>query len=211
MIWCFGDSNTEGYNLDYYWVQEYTEYKGYTPKWWTYHLSEMTNIPLTNRGKGGTDNYTIFDSIIKELPNIQPNDILIINWSSISRFRAVLNNQFISLHIKGEPNIPDVSNESIQEILVNRDSPLFVNEVMGWTKLLKYALKDNKLIFWSSFPEFKGMGIIDSVHVNSICHPYSINDETKGKITDGHPSETGCFNLAVMFYNTIYPPPPKLI
>ena len=55
MIWCFGDSNTEGYNLDFDWVQEYTEFKGYTPKWWTYHLSEMSNIPLINRGKGGTE------------------------------------------------------------------------------------------------------------------------------------------------------------
>jgi hypothetical protein len=211
MIWCFGDSNTEGYGLGYPWVQQYTEFKGYIPKWWTYHLSEISNTPITNRGKGGADNYTIFDSIIKELSNILPNDILIVNWSSIIRSRAILDNHFVSLHIQGKPDIPNLSNESIQEVLVNRNSPLFVDEVMGWTKLLKHTFKDNKLIFWSPFPEFWGSDLIDGVYITDNCSPYSIKGETKGKVDDGHPSEKGCIGLANMFYNIIYPPTSRLI
>lgn len=205
MIWCFGDSNTEGYNLDYQWVKDYTTYKGYIPKWWTEVLSKKLNQPITNRGKGGTDNYTILDSIIKEVDNIRPKDTLIINWSSVLRSRAVLNNELISLHIGGFPDIPNFDNESIQQMLVNRDSERFVEEVMGWNKLLEYAFRENKIIFWSSFPEFRGRVAIDNTTLHPPFAVYSINDETRGAIADGHPSETGCELLASLLYNYLTP------
>ena len=206
MIWSFGDSNTEGYNLEYQWVKDYTEYKGYIPKWWTEVLSDRLGQPLTNRGKGGSDNYTILDSIIKEIPNIRPNDTLIINWSSVLRSRAVLNDKLISLHVGGFPDIPNFDNEAIQQMLVNRDSERFVEEVLGWGRLIQHSFKDCKIIFWSSFPEFRGKVAIDNARLHALPNSiYSISDETNRKITDGHPSETGCELLATLFYLSIAP------
>ena len=197
MLWCFGDSNTEGYNLEYQWVKDYTEYKGYIPKWWTEILSDTLGQPLTNKGKGGSDNYTILDSIIKEIPNIRSDDTLIVNWSSVLRSRAVLNNKLIPLHIGGFPDIPNLSNEAIQQVLVNRDSERFVEEVLGWGKLIRHSFRDCKIIFWSTFPEFRGKVAIDNTCLYGTHNAiFSINDETKGKITDGHPSETGCNTIA---------------
>lgn len=204
MIWCFGDSNTEGYNLEYQWVKDYSTHKGYIPTWWTEILSEKLNQPLTNRGKGGTDNYTIFDSIIKEIDNIHSKDTIIINWSSILRNRAVLNDKLVTLYIGVPTNIPDYDNDSIQQMLVNRNSERFVEEVLGWTKLLQRTFKDNKLIFWSPFPEFRGRVAIGTtlLHTN---YTYTIHDETKGLIDDGHPSEAGCKLLADLLYDYITP------
>lgn len=199
MIWSFGDSNTEGYNLEYQWVKDYSEYKGYIPKWWTEVLSDRLGQPLTNRGKGGSDNYTILDSIIKEIPNIRPNDTIIINWTSVLRSRAVRNNELIPLHIGGFPDIPNLSNEAVQQVLANRDSERFVEEVLGWGRLIQHSFRDCKVIFWSNFPEFRGKVAIDNTRLYAASNAiFSINDETESKLTDGHPSETGCNMLAIL-------------
>jgi len=198
MLWCFGDSNTEGYNEIFDWVRSYTEWKGCKPFFWPTMLADKLNTPLLNRGIGGADNYTIFDSIIKEIDNIKPDDIIVIGWSTAVRGRAVLNDNFVSLHIGGSLNIPDLSNQSVIELLNNRSSPLYIDEVMGWTRLLKHSFKNNKTIFWSAFPEYRGRGILDPSHWAN--RPYSINDETGGVIANGHPSETGCLLLSDLFY-----------
>jgi hypothetical protein len=201
MLWCFGDSNTEGYNESFDWVRDYTEWKGCKPSFWTSMLADRLNTPLLNRGIGGADNYTIFDSIIKEIDNIKPDDIIVIGWSTAVRGRAVLNDKFVSLHIGGSLNIPDLSNLSVMELLNNRSSSLYMDEVMGWTRLLKHAFRDNKIIFWSAFPEYVDRDILDpSYWANK---PYSINDETESALTDGHPSESGCLLLSDLFYDNL--------
>jgi hypothetical protein len=164
-------------------------------------LADKLNIPLLNRGIGGADNYTIFDSIIKEIDNIKPGDTVVVGWTSAVRGRAVLNDKFVSLHIGGSLSIPDLSDQSVIELLNNRDSSLYMDEVMGWTRLLKHAFRDNKIIFWSAFPEYKDRGLLDpSYWANKT---YSIHDETGGAIPDGHPSESGCLLLSDLFYNCL--------
>jgi hypothetical protein len=201
MIWCFGDSNTEGYNLEYQWVRDYSKYKGYTPTWWTETLSQKLNQPLTNLGVGGTDNYTIFDSIIKVLHKIQPEDTLIIGWSSILRGRAVLNDYLTPLLIEMLPKIPDFSERSLQEMLVNRNSERYVEEVLGWNKIIQRAFNKNTIIFWSPFPEFRGKIMFSNLRFRpDSSSMYSIEDETKGKVKDSHPSETGNGLIAGIFY-----------
>ena len=201
MIWCFGDSNTEGYNLEYQWVKDYSKYKGYTPTWWTETLSRKLNQPLINLGVSGTDNYTIFDSVIKVIHKIQPEDTLIIGWSSILRSRAVANDRLVSLLIEGSPRIPDFSERSIQEMLVNRNSERYVEEVLGWNKIIQRAFNKNTIIIWSPFPEFRGKVMFDNLRLRpDPSSMYSIKDETKGKIKDGHPSETGNNLIADIFY-----------
>jgi len=201
MIWCFGDSNTEGYNLEYKWVKDYSKYKGYTPTWWTETLSQKLNQPLTNLGVTGTDNYTIFDSIIKVMHKIQPGDTLIIGWSSVLRSRAVLNGRLVSLLIESSPRIPDFSERSIQEMLVNRNSEKYVEEVLGWNKIIERAFNKNSIIFWSPFPEFRGKIMIDNLCLRPDSNSmYTIKDETKGEVKDRHPSETGSNLIAEIFY-----------
>jgi hypothetical protein len=100
------------------------------------------------------------------------------------------------------PKIPDFSERSLQEMLVNRNSERYVEEVLGWNKIIQRAFSKNTIILWSPFPEFRGKVMIDNLRLRpDSSSMYTIEDETKGKIEDGHPSETGNGLIAEIFYN----------
>jgi hypothetical protein len=202
-IWFFGDSNTEIYNPQYKWTRDYIDWKGYTPKHWTEVLSEKLEIPYKNLGVGGCDNYTIFDSLINNLDSIKDDDIIVIGWSTPIRGRIVnLDvNKWFTIVPMGEPNLKCISNQSIWELVSLRDSELYINEVLGWQKLIKKALVNNKVIFWSVFIEFYNKGIVDSKYWSH--KRLSIKDETNGDVIDNHFSETGCKIVSDAMYDYI--------
>ena len=212
-IWFFGDSNTEIYNPQYQWTRDYINWKGYTPKHWTELLSERLELPYKNLGVGGCDNYTIFDLLINSLDSIKDNDIVVIGWSTPIRGRIVNldANKWFTIVPWGEPNLKCISNQSIWELVSLRDSELYIDEVLGWQKLIKKALVNNKVIFWSSFVEFYDKGIVDSKYWSDKTHMLSIKDETNGDVMDNHFSETGCKIVSDAMYDCIYIPKSKLI
>jgi hypothetical protein len=203
-IWYFGDSNTEAYNPQYLWAKEYIDWKGYVPKHWTELLSERMRLPSHNLGKGGCDNYTIFDTLINNLDRISDGDIVIIGWSTPVRGRIANldTNEWFTIVPMGKPNLKCISNNTIWEIVSLRDSELYINEVLGWQKLIIKALSKNKVIFWSYFSEFANKGLVDYNHWSNKRETLSIKSETKGLVSDNHFGEAGNKVISdVMFDN----------
>jgi hypothetical protein len=205
-IWYFGDSNTEIYNLNYPWASKYIEWKGYTPKHWTELFAERMELPYSNLGLGGCDNYTIFKTLSDNIESISDEDIVIIGWTIPIRGRIANldKNKWFTIVPLSNPNLKCITNDAILQLVSLRDSPLYVQEVLDWQKIIKRALRNNKLVFWSYFPEFTNCGIMDSKYWMGKTECLSINDETKGFIKDGHFCEMGNVVIADSMWNYIW-------
>jgi len=200
-IWFFGASNTTYWNYNLNWVKEYTKWCGYTPKHFTELLSEQLKLKIVNKAIGATDNYTIFETILKNITNIRKGDKIVVDWVSVLRFRAAEGNKFKTI----TPNTDHSSvlffnSNTINEILLNRDSILFVNEVINWTKLLKYLFKDD-IIFWTDFQEFDNQPFIIPIYKIANNKKIRIIQETDGNIDDYHYGKIGHLELANKLYS----------
>lgn len=216
-LWVFGDSFTEGYDSfvtkhpnghRIEWRDKYINWKGYIPKVFSEILSEKLDLKFINKGIGGADNYTILDSIIQSLEYIKEDDIVIIGWSTISRYRlANQQNEFESITMWWQ-NASDValdrigvSQSSINDIMINRvDNKAYVNEINGYIKLINHMFKTNKVIHWSPFYINTTLGL----KIIKIPKLESILNETKGEVEDLHFSEPAHFELADHFYHIIH-------
>lgn len=216
-LWVFGDSFTEGYNNfvtkhpnghRIEWRDKYINWKGYTPKVFDEILSNKLKIKSINKGIGGADNYTIFDSIIEVLEKIKEDDIVIIGWSTLSRYRlANQQNEFESITMWWQNASQTalerigISQSTINDIMINRiDNKAYINEINGYIKLINHIFKTNKVIHWSPFYINKSIGL----KVIDIPKLESILNETKGEIDDLHFSEPAHFELAEHFYHIIH-------
>lgn len=216
-LWVFGDSQTEGYDASLYysktplpnWRKKYIDWKGYIPSVFNTILADKLKIETINCGIGGADNYTIFHTIIKNLEKINKDDIVIIGWSSIGRFRlANRNNEVLEpiqtwmLRLKDDELSKlgiDISQQTVSEIFANRTNSIYVSEINDYIKVLKLLLKEKKIINWSPFYDNFKMGM----HITPIALLDTIIDETKYEVLDGHFCEPSHFALADYFYDLI--------
>jgi hypothetical protein len=192
-IWTFGDSFTESFSdnkVD--WVKSYCDWKGYIPKVYGEVISDKMDLGLMNLGKGGSDNYSIFQSVCNSVNNIQPNDIIIIGWSSLFRFRlANVSNAWkvvLPAFPKNLVNLESISQTTIDEILANRTNGVYMEEVNSWMKLLNFTFSNNTIIHWTPF--------LGGPSPNYFRNLTTIRRETNGDIDDGHYSEVGHIELA---------------
>jgi hypothetical protein len=180
----------------------------------------MLDMKVEQRGIGGADNFTIFDAIIHNLNdnNISTGDIVIIGWSHPSRFRLEKNNKWLTIH-NPQPiggNLPINLIESykfmdintLEQIRANRLSPLYWDEVINWSRLLKIAfkLKGIKFLFWSPFVlgkdnTLKKQLLPDDWYIGTDID--RLHNETNRIIDDSHFSETGHKKLADILYQKI--------
>lgn len=218
MLWIFGDSFSTQWEKMGELGTKYSEWKGYTPKIFSNYLSTMLSTDVTQCGIGGADNGTIFDSIISNIPTMNTDDIVIIGWSHPSRFRLEKNNKWLTIH-NPQPiggGLPMNLIESykfmdintIEQIRVNRMSPLYWDEIVGWSTLLTtlFHLKGIKVIFWSPFVLCTDMYLKKQLLPKDwyIGTPLNrVKDETDGIINDAHFSELGHSKLADILYEKI--------
>lgn len=212
-LWVFGDSFTEGFDKyvsvhpnghEIEWRKKYINWKGYVPKVFGEILAEKLNIEVNNFGMGGTDNYTILDTIINNLDNISDDDIIIIGWSTTIRYRLVNDkNNFESITMWWQNasehalNRLSVSQLTINEVTLNRKNLAYITELNGYIKLLNKTFSKNKIYHWSPFNERKHFGL----NVIKIPKLESIFDETLGQVNDLHYSEPAHYELADYFYH----------
>jgi hypothetical protein len=193
-VWTFGDSLTERFNPKYEWSRDYIEWKGYVPKVYGNFVSEMLNYDLQNLGKGGSDNYTIFETFCKEYQNIADDDIVIIGWSYFERFRLVniANkwNSVLSNYQNPLNNFDCISEGTINEILINRTNYKYIEEVDNWIKFINLACINKKIFHWS----FNKVETVLNAHIFNNMEKIAI--ETSGLINDAHLSERGQKQLA---------------
>jgi len=186
--------------------KDYMDFRGGTfPKIWPELLSEKMGVNLSNNGVGGSSNYDIFQSFCDNLVNIKKDDIVIIGWSFKERFRLV--NEDLDLFIKVDAGfkviLPDVSKNTINEMLVNRTNKKWCEEVHSWEKVIKKLseLIGFKLFIWSldgTFPEHNGLTqLFGDIGVETIYK------ETNGLIYDFHFGERGHKVQADYFYDIL--------
>jgi hypothetical protein len=203
-IWCFGDSFTEGYSTE----NPYSTYKGYQPKTHPQLIGERLGINWVNLGKAGWSNSDILESIGDTSHKIQSDDIISIGWSHIPRFRLADSyyKRWQSIQpgqtsiIKNPYNFlnNEISNDTMDEIVYNRTSPMYKDELKSWVKLMEYTFRDNILVNWTwSFSEWKYTASYNLFKFQTI------NEETNGVINDSHWSELGHHQFSDWFIDTI--------
>jgi hypothetical protein len=215
-LWTFGDSFTKQHN------QEYIDWKGYGIKQWPELLGEIMGYEVNNFGKGGSSNYQIFDDVIEQVNMFQKNDVVIIGWGLVGKFRYVHNNEFKDIHPNDVNNYNYGDNHTFNHIAINRQDPTWFNEIYRWEKLIEAFCdcKNVKVYFWSSednqliygLPQElkqKRSYICNDSETNLITHMVNnhgaktINKETKGLIGDHHLSERGHLTMANVIYDCI--------
>ena len=199
-VWVFGDSLSAKYsNPDTNpWGNAYIEWKGYEPKIYGDIIAEKYNLQHINRGIPGADNYTIFESLCKEVDNIGKDDMIIVGWSELSRFRIINHNGYwkrlagnkkeTKQNRKTEEHFVHLTNDIVDEILANRTlSQDVTTEIENWMKLLK-KLYGSNIIFWNWKQDVQ-LQLINCVTPEN--WPCSIKMETNNIIDDWHYSEEG--------------------
>jgi len=193
-LWTFGDSFTEGYDKKYEWSKNYIKWKGYTPKVYGEVIADRLGINLKNIGQGGSDNYTILERVCENVDKIKDDDLIIIGWSSPVRFRLVGQDEktWRSLIPSFDNKIDNfgkmISQSTLDEIFVNRDTKPYQHEVIHWIKLLNKTFKTNTIIHWTH--AMHGTTLWNFGQYNRII------TETNGEVNDGHYSEIGHIELA---------------
>lgn len=194
------------------WRHEYIEWKGYDTKVYPEFIAKKLNLNLINKGIGGCDNSHIFEEFCKVASEIQKNDIVIFGWTDVHRFRFFNNmNQCLfystyALDKGGGPifyngldtdglqifsqdlhsTFDSISIKTIEEILINRSSKMFLNEICNWIQLINLFLKNINVTHWSWDSR-------NSSCKNMIISPTyeQIYRETNGSVKDYHWSENG--------------------
>jgi hypothetical protein len=199
-LWTFGDSLTDGFRSNDIWAKKYVDWKGYIPLTYGELISKEINYDLINLGKGGSDNYTIFESFMKNIDKIKNGDIVIIGWSEVGRFRLSTKSNtwtsFVPNFDNNLTNMKNVSNQTIMEVCVNRLSDVYIDEVNIWINFIKKVIKDFKIINWSTFNQ----GKINGIFISEI---EQITKDTKGEINDAHFSEIGQKQLSEILLTNI--------
>jgi hypothetical protein len=197
-VWTFGDSNTAGFKSSDLWARKYVDWKGYTPKTYGEIIAEKLDLDLVNLGRGGFDNYTIFETFCEVIGRIKKDDIIIFGWSCPLRWRLVTDigkwKSILPKSNKHDGSFNHISTNTIDEILVNRDHFLYSIEVNNWINLINLAFKDNIVKHWTSFESE-----IDAIFISGIER---ICIETNYEITDGHFSEKGQLELSEKLMST---------
>ena len=221
-LWTFGDSLTSNFippnNNPNHWKQKYFELKGYVVKYYGEHIAENLNIELMNEGYEGIDNSQIFENFCVKIERIKPDDILIFGWTNQERIRLATKEDkwghfSTNLRIKDKNkdgndshfpftvdslNIFDsISKSTIVEVMFNRMSKLYMNELSNWIKLINFTFKNNRIIHWSWDSRIENCG---GIFINQY---ETIKIETNGSINDYHWSENTHINISKKFIDII--------
>jgi hypothetical protein len=208
-LWAFGDSFTEPFSVQCGDQLIYHKWKGHIPKNFIDFISENLQVEKINKAKGGSSNRTILSTFINNMDYIEDNDIVIIGWTSLNRFRIidseenffdVISPQTIIKALWDSPTI----RHSIDEYLIIREHPLFFNELMEYMDLINKSLPKCQIVYWTwhhmNIPSYKPkFQELINLFNSKLVHNGPIEDiitETQGVIQDFHYSENGHRYLA---------------
>lgn len=189
-LWIFGDSFSAPFSNNYSveWATPYIKWKGYEPNVFGDIIASNLDMKLQNHAKGGSDNYTIFETIAKHSNDIENDDIIIVGWSSLIRYRVIGPN--------GDwKTILPMDDDSYSQLMIYRDDSINpLKEIKSWMSLLT-KLYGKRILYWSpaitndnDIYSPKDLGIIEH-----------ISQETMGMLTDSHYSERGHQILSTIF------------
>ena len=202
-LWCFGDSYTQRYNPNVDWCKSYIDYKGYLPKVYCDFLGEKLGIESENLGVGGYGNYSILGTLCNNVHKIKENDIVIIGWSSVIRFRLASKDGNWVKFVPGAvtdyhiTHHTDMSRNTIEEIFVNRDNSIYYKEVNDWIHFINHIMKKNKIIHWTPFDDNVDL------NVHKLLKLETIKMESNNVLTDNHYGENAHKILGNIFFELL--------
>ena len=221
-LWIFGDNNsaifgrTKERRFKYY--KEYRNDK--FPKSWSELLAKELNLELKNLAIKGQSNYDIFDMFSNCVRDIKKDDIVIIGWSFLERFRLADNftnafttirpNQFSSTDVNLTNYLNGININTIEQILLNRSNTIWKNEIYIWENLINYISLciGFKVYYWTFDSNLQQKYYIGGEFTNLRNHLISIGaeditSETRGNLKDLHFGEIGQIVQFNYFLNNI--------
>jgi hypothetical protein len=162
-LWTFGCSFTAEYDtIDNQFppyknnFDRYRDFRGgMLPDIWPVILSNKIKYNLINCAIGGSSNYRILMQFSDVCEKIKKDDVLIFGWTQKTRFLAANFTQNIFNDVLPiGASYPDLqfSQNTINEILVNRTHKLWSNEVLKWIKMINVYVKNvgAEVYHWTS-------------------------------------------------------------
>jgi hypothetical protein len=204
-LWVFGDSFSTGFedlSMQYKSFEDYVNFKGYIPRNYIDIISEDFGYNVKNFSKPEVSNATILGQFIKVMNDIEPEDIVIINWTSVFRFRTSKEDDTFwdivdTDNIEGLKN--SISKQSLNEIKLNRGNA-FYKEILEYITLIDKICKNNLIIHWCwDLPYSINSDTTINILKNkllSIKDFETIHEETRGEVNDYHYSEKGHLELS---------------
>jgi len=210
-LFTFGCSYTADFETNK--VSNYFEYKNYRggtyPKSWPTLLSEKIGMDIKNYGICGAGNQSIFEQFCIHSDEIKENDVVIIGWSFVHRYRwAHLDSD--NWFYMGAGPIIDINlaqdNETHEKIILNRTNNLYVDEVFNYIKFIDVFSKSKnfKVFYWFSDERLTKKLNENTLNKNNFIlwkdnmfqtiydkGGKNIRQETNGNINDIHLGESG--------------------
>lgn len=169
----FGDSYSQGHNLDltYPPYQAWKNHrKGDLPPTWGELLSEKLGMSLSVRAVAGMSNQEIFMTFCKHAKEFVKNDIVIINWTYMPRFRWASferdNDGEVIIDTRSKPkpmwkrlgggisphDLHHINKGTLRDIVLNRTEDLYLEEIYQYENLIEQFGKAMgfRFFFWSA-------------------------------------------------------------
>lgn len=210
-LFVFGCSYSENYHFNYDGYVKYYDFLGkHFPKTWSQILSEKLNYNLLNYAEGGSGNNQIFNKFCKKCDEIKKNDIVILQWSFIERYRIVdkYGNGWLQKGAGKQfgDNEP-LTDDCHESIVLNRTHKQYYDEIYDFEKIIDRLSKEvgfdvyywtiiNELIY--NLPKDKLNNkkyLLNDKIKDKFDNTFSIilknggktiSDESEGKINDTH-------------------------
>ena len=228
-LWIFGDSFSS--DFDYNNLHEnhisYMKITGVSdiPLWATI-LAEKLGYDIKNLAKGGSSNYQIFQDYCDSCHLIQPNDIVIVGWGLIDKFRISEKNKVINVHPNNTRDYENISKSTLDEIVKNRGEiyngvDVWAGEVYGWERAMDtlsknkgyhiyfWSTEEDRLIYKENEEHKKSKNYLCLESKQSLIHYLrdmgclSMSQETNNIVSDSHFGIQGHNKQAEIFYNEI--------
>ena len=90
-LWTFGCSHTRGEGLDDVYDPITKDNKGASKFAWPQLVADHLAVPCLNYGQGGVGNKKIWHNVLGVAPEIQKDDIVIVQWTYLERFNVFFN------------------------------------------------------------------------------------------------------------------------
>lgn len=226
-LYTFGCSYTEGFKMVHDNYKKYFEFlDNRVPKSWPNILSEKLDCYLKNYGEGASGNQQIFCEICKKSDEFKRNDIVIVQWSFIERYRIADNN---GGWLKKGPGSQiesnnELNNDCHESIVINRTQKQYIEEIYDYEKIIDRLSKEVgfEIYYWTIIND-----LIYNLPKNKLnqkkylLHDYIIDqhdnifsvvlknggkwisDETNNQINDQHMGESSHKIQADLFYKHI--------
>jgi hypothetical protein len=221
-LFTFGCSYTAEFDTNI--IKGYDEFKKYRggtfPKTWSTLLGEKLNMEVRNYGVSAAGNQSIFDQFCIHSDEIEENDIVIIGWSFVHRYRWA-HHDYNKWHFFGAGPIDSImktfqDKQTHEKITYNRTSELYFDEVFNYIKLIDVLTKAKnfKTYYW-----FSDQGLIEKLNTetpnkdrfilwkNEMLYMVyrkggkNIQQETNGEVGDNHLGESGHIVQANLIYD----------